>query len=323
MTKELNSLELDNIEDLEEEEIVNFFSVNWIELEILKILSKSPSPVYKGEMITLLRSKHTEIMQKPESSFYAIFDKLENLDFVRPNSIPGKGYKSFLEITQRGMLELRRALYWAISTIFEGMTGELIHVLNDLCIRNMGCLKEMYFGIVSPNNPEFLVPEMCNDCINASDEEIPHRFNILMPYAKDTLVPYYQNLKSVSGDIPLKERFLDRVMSILTLGLIEPDESADYLREVYRILKPEGKLAVVELTTFKSYLFDSLQKLTNGFSSFIPKKKGNGFLQFDPLALQKQIAKIFGKKNVIKIDMREFVLIVAKKPAELREKESF
>jgi len=314
MGKELNkSLEQDEVEGFAEEDIVNFFSVNWIELEILKILSKAPEPVYKGEMITLLRSKHTEIMKKPESSFYAIFDKLENLDFVQPNAIPGKGYKSFLEITPRGMIELRRALYWAISTIFEGMTNELIYILSDLCIRNMGCLREMYFGIISPNNPEFLVPQMCNDCITATDEEIPNRFNILMPYAKDTIVPYYQNLKSKPKDIPLKSDFLDRVMSILSLGLIEPEDADEYLKEVFRILKPEGKLAVVELTTFESYLFDSLQKLTNGFSSFIPKKGGNGFLQFNPEDLRKKIAAVFGEENVIKIDMREFVLIVAQK----------
>ncbi|NHJ33767.1 MAG: methyltransferase domain-containing protein, partial [Asgard group archaeon] len=131
--------------------------------------------------------------------------------------------------------------------------------------------------------------------------------------AKDTLVPFYQNLKSQPTNIPLKSDFLDRVMSILSLGLIEPEESEDYLKEVYRILKPEGKLAVVELTTFESYLFDSLQKLTNGFSSFIPKKGGNGFLQFDPVDLKSKIDAIFGDENVTRIDMREFVLIIAQK----------
>ena len=314
MSKELNKhLKQEEVEEFVEEDIVNFFSVNWIELEILKILSKAPEPVYKGEMITLLRSKHTEIMKKPESSFYAIFDKLENLNFVKPNAIPGKGYKSFLEITPRGMIELRRALYWAISTIFEGMTHELIYVLSDVCIRNMGCLREMYYGIISPNNPEFLVSQMCNECISATEEDIPNRFNILMPYAKDTLVPYYQNLKSQPNNIPLKNDYLDRVMSILSLGLIAPEESDDFLKEVHRILKPEGKLAIFELTTFESYLFDSLQKLTNGFSSFIPKKGGNGFLQFNPANLKTKIDAVFGEENVTRIDMREFVLIVAQK----------
>ena len=308
-TGEANNLKSE--EDLFEEKFSPVFSVNWIELEILKILNKSFEPVYKGELITYLRSKYSLIEDKPESSFYAIFDKLEKTEFLKTSPIPGKGYKTFLEITAKGIDELNKALYWAISSIFEGMTEELMERLNQICITNMGCLNEMEFGIVSPNNPEFLVPRMCNICVSAKEDNLPHRFNILMPYSEDTYVPLYQNIKATPASIPLKSNLLDRIMSILTLGIITEAEYIDYLKEVKRLVKPGGKIAFVEIIVFESYLFDALQKLTNGFHTFIPKKAQNGFIQFTHEKLKSLIETVFGQGNVQLIDLREFVLAIA------------
>ena len=298
-----------------EENNKGIFSVNWIELEILKILNKAPEPVYKGEMINYFRSKYheTEIEEKPESSFYAIFDRLEKEDYIKTNPIPGKGYKTFLEITDKGKSELHRALYWSVSTIFEGMTEELIKILDDICIKNMGCLKEMNFGIISPNNLEFLIPKICSDCVRATEEELPHRFNILMPYSEDTDVPFYQKIRSTHDNIPLKTDFLDRMMSILSLGLIKKQDFESFLVETKRLLKPGGKIAFVEIIAFESYLFEALQKLTDGFSSFFPKRVPGGFTQFSQNEIKAQIDHIFGETHVKMIELREFVLIIAEK----------
>jgi len=300
-------------EDYIEGEITTVFSSNWIELEILKILSKSLEAVYKGELITYLRSKYRSIKDKPESSFYAIFDKLERLKYIQTNPIPGKGYKTFLEITDRGQVELNRALYWAVSTIFEGMSEELIEILNHICLKNMGCLREMDFGIISPNNPEFLVPRMCNVCVSSTEIDTPHRFNILMPYAEDTYVPFYQNIKATQINIPLKSELLDRAMSILSLGLIGNDARREFLEEVKRLLKSEGKIAFVELVTFESYLFDALYKLTDGFNLFVPKKSTHGVIQFTNEQVKDILEDVFGEGNVTIIELREFVLAIAKK----------
>jgi DNA-binding PadR family transcriptional regulator len=300
-------------EDFLEDKFSPVFSVNWIELEILKILSKSLDPVYKGELISYLRSKYSPIEEKPESSFYAIFDKLEKIGFIKTSPIPGKGYKTFLEITLDGQEELNKALYWAISSIFEGMAEELMETLNELCITNMGCLNEMDFGIVSPNNPEFLVARMCDICVNAREEDLPNRFNILMPYSESTYVPRYQNIKATPSSIPLKSDLLDRIMSILTLGIISEEEYVNYLNETKRLVKKGGKIAFIEIIIFESYLFDALQKLTNGFHSFIPKKAQKGFVQFEPKKLKSIIESVFGEGNVQLIDLREFVLALAVK----------
>ncbi|NPD90064.1 MAG: PadR family transcriptional regulator [Asgard group archaeon] len=300
-------------EDFLEDRFNAVFSVNWIELEILKILSKSFEPVYKGELINYLRSKYTSIEEKPESSFYAIFDKLGKAEFIKTSPIPGKGYKTFLEITSKGQEELNNALYWAISSIFEGMTEELMERLNQICITNMGCLNEMEFGIVSPNNPEFLVPRMCNLCVSAREDDLPHRFNMLMPYSEDTYVPLYQNLKATPSSIPLKTDLLDRLMSILTLGIIDEKDYSNFLSEAKRLVNPGGKVAFVEIIVFESYLFDALQKLTNGFHSFIPKKAQKGFIQFTPEKLKSVIESVFGEGSVQLIDLREFVLAIATK----------
>ncbi|MHA1953920.1 MAG: hypothetical protein ACW96U_08240 [Candidatus Heimdallarchaeaceae archaeon] len=300
-------------EEFLEDKFSPVFSVNWIELEILKILSKSFEPVYKGELITYLRSKYRSIEEKPESSFYAIFDKLEKTEFLKTSPIPGKGYKTFLEITSKGQEELNSALYWAISSIFEGMTEELMERLNTICITNMGCLNEMEFGIISPNNPEFLVPRMCNICVSAKDDDLPHRFNILMPYSEDTYVPLYQNIKAVPTSIPLKTELLDRMMSILTLGIVDEKDYISFLNEAKRLVKIGGKIAFVEIVVFESYLFDALQKLTNGFDSFIPKKSQKGFVQFTHDKLKSLIESVFGEGNVQLIDLREFVLAIATK----------
>lgn len=289
------------------------FFLSWIELEILKFLKNSSEPVYKGEMINYLRKKHIAIENKPESSFYAIFDKLEKENYILSNTIPGKGYKTFLEVTEKGTIELKHALYWAVSTIFEGMVESLIDVLNDVCVKNMGCLREMNYAIVSPNNPEFLVSKACSSCIDVKEENTLHRYNILMPYSENTSVNFYQNIQAKPTDIPLKDGLMDRIMSVLSLGLIETSESKSFISEVHRLLKPGGKAAFVELITFESYLFDALQQLTNGFSSFIPKKIQNGFMQFTHKEVMSKLEEVFGEGNIELVDLREFVLAIAKK----------
>ena len=302
-----------SIEDVDtpDKRILTVFTVNWIELEILKILDKSLEPVYKGEMITVLRNKHKSIANKPESSFYAIFDKLEKIEMIETNAIPGQGYKTFLEITEKGQIELRRALFWGISSIFEGMTSQLIEVLNVVCVKTMGCLREMNFAVVSPNNPEFLVPEMCNHCVQATDEDTQSRFNILLPFAKDLVVPYYQNIRSNPDDIPLKNDLLDRVMSVLSLGFLEQKDSENYIKEVHRILKPRGKVAFFELIEFESYLWESLKQLTFGFQIFIPEKGSGELIQFLPDRLKAKVVSVFGEENVKLIFLREIVCVLA------------
>ena len=302
-----------SIEDVDtpDKRILTVFTVNWIELEILKILDKSLEPVYKGEMITVLRNKHKSIANKPESSFYAIFDKLEKIEMIETNAIPGQGYKTFLEITEKGQIELRRALFWGISSIFEGMASQLIEVLNVVCVKTMGCLREMNFAVVSPNNPEFLVPEMCNHCVQATDEDTQSRFNILLPFAKDLVVPYYQNIRSNPDDIPLKNDLLDRVMSVLSLGFLEENDSENYIKEVHRILKPGGKVAFFELIEFESYLWESLKQLTFGFQIFIPEKGSGELIQFLPDRLKAKVVSVFGEENVKLIFLREIVCVLA------------
>ena len=297
--------------DASDKRILTVFTVNWIELEILKILDKSLEPVYKGEMITVLRDKHNSIANKPESSFYAIFDKLEKIEMIETNAIPGQGYKTFLEITEKGQIELKRALFWGISSIFEGMASQLIDVLNVVCVKTMGCLREMNFAVVSPNNPEFLVSEMCNNCVQSTDEDTQSRFNILLPFAKDLVVPYYQNIRSNPDDIPLKDDLLDRVMSVLALGFLEEKDSENYIKEVHRILKPGGKAAFFELIEFESYLWESLKQLTSGFQIFIPKKGSGELIQFLPEQLKAKIVSVFGEENVRLIFLREIVCVLA------------
>jgi DNA-binding PadR family transcriptional regulator len=307
--KKTSSLDLEKMDD----KTSTYFSISWLELEVLKILTKSQKPVYKGEMINRLKSQYFEISTKPESSFYAIFDRLEEDKLVALSEIKGEGYKKFLSITQEGMFELRRALNWGISTIFEGMVEELISVLNEFCVGIMGCKKENDFGIISPNNPEFLVPESCNACVKPVDANLFHRFNILMPYAKDMVIPYYQNIMAQPDNIPLKSNYLQRIMSILSLGLIEGKKANEFITEVHRILEPGGKVVFIEIVEFESYLYESLNKLTHGFDLFIPKKGTSSLTQFSPKLLEEKIGSVFGEENLEIIDMREFIFVIATK----------
>ena len=73
------------------------FSLGWLELEILKLLKRSDEPIYKGEIISLLRNAYAdELGDKPESTFYAIFDKLQENAYVEFERISGKGLTPFL-----------------------------------------------------------------------------------------------------------------------------------------------------------------------------------------------------------------------------------
>ncbi|MCK4972738.1 MAG: PadR family transcriptional regulator, partial [Candidatus Heimdallarchaeota archaeon] len=287
--KKMPSFDLEKLDD----KTSTYFSISWLELEVLKILTKSLKPVYKGEMINNLKSKYSEISTKPESSFYAIFDRLEDDRLVSLTEIKGEGYKKFLSITQEGMFEFKRALNWGISTIFEGMVEELISVLNEFCVGLMGCKKENDFGIISPNNPEFLVPESCNACVKPVDANLFHRFNILMPYSKDMVIPYYQNIKAQPDNIPLKSDYLQRILSILSLGLLKEKQANELINEVHRILEPGGKVVFIEIVEFESYLYESLNKLTHGFDLFIPKKGTSSLTQFSPQILKEKIERVF------------------------------
>ncbi|MHA1551703.1 MAG: hypothetical protein ACTSUP_05510 [Candidatus Heimdallarchaeaceae archaeon] len=307
--KKLLSVDSEKLDD----KTSTFFSISWLELEVLKILTKSQKSVYKGEMINILKSKYSEISTKPESSFYAIFDRLEIDKLVSLNEIKGEGYKKFLSITQEGMFELRRALNWGISTIFEGMVEELITVLNEFCVGLMGCRKENDFGIISPNNPEFLVPESCNACVKPVEANLLHRFNILMPFAKDMVIPYYQNIKAQPDNIPLKSDYLQRILSILSLGLLEEKQANEMIGEVHRILEPGGKVVFIEIVEFESYLYESLNKLTHGFDLFIPKKGTSSLTQFSPQLLKEKIERVFSEEKLEIIEMREFIFVIATK----------
>ena len=177
----------------------------------------------------------------------------------------------------------------------------------------MGCRKESDFGIISPNNPEFLVPESCNACVKPVEANIFHRFNILMPYSKEMVIPYYQNIKAQPDNIPLKSDYLQRIMSVLSLGLLEEKQGNELINEVYRILEPGGKVVFIEIVEFESYLFESLNKLTHGFDLFIPKKGTSSLTQFSPQLLREKIEKVFGEENLEIIEMREFVFLIATK----------
>ncbi|MHA1401234.1 MAG: methyltransferase domain-containing protein [Candidatus Heimdallarchaeaceae archaeon] len=294
-------------------QIGTVFSVNWIELEILRILNRTKQSLYKGEVIQILRSRSIALSKKPDSSFYSIFEKLKEEGFLSFNKVEGKGYRAYLELTEKGKVELTKALNWGLNTLLESMSFKLVENLNAICRKYMECNKKQSFGIISVGNPNLLVPEVCNSCVNASDECKFKRYNIFMPFAKDIQVEYFQNIRATYDDIPLKTNLLDRFMSALNLGLIAEEQQETFLKEIYRLLKPGGRAAFFELRRFESYLFDALETITDGLSNFLAKKETQTLRRFKKKELMRIFGDVFGENNVEVIKLKEFLLTLVTK----------
>ncbi len=309
----ISSDEEDQDKFLSQKSTNSVFSINWIDLEILRLLLQSKQPMYKSEIIQLLRLNNFSLSNKPDSSFYAIFDRLSSEDLININKIEGKGYRAYLEITPKGIIQIKNAINWSLNTLFEQISLYIVERINIECKKMMGCTKDHIFGICTVCGPKFLVPEVCSKCVNATEKEKFYRYNLLMPYSYDSNVENYQNIRVTHDDIPLKNNHFDRFMSALNLAVLDKKQQNEFLEEIYRIMKKDSKVVFVELLHFESYIFDAIEELTEGLTMLLAKKRKNKLNRFSKEELKKTIETVFGKGHVEVHQLREFLYAVATK----------
>ncbi|MHA1687412.1 MAG: hypothetical protein ACTSYD_13600 [Candidatus Heimdallarchaeaceae archaeon] len=292
------------------------FSLGWLELEILKLLKRSDEPIYKGEIISLLRNAYAdELGDKPESTFYAIFDKLQENAYVEFERISGKGYKTFARITEKGKTELKNSINWAVSTLLTEFTAEIVRKLLPICKKHMACHKELAFGLIGLNTPDMGITELCNNCIKGTSQHHQrYRINMILPELVNIPSPLYQNIQVKADNLLLRDNALNRILSILTLGSINEKQIMPFIKEIYRILAPKGVVGFYELKEFHSYFYEAMQNITEGFNLLRPIRPNSRFRQFNVEELKGMIASVFGQDAVEVVDLKEIVLILAKKP---------
>ncbi|MHA1867446.1 MAG: hypothetical protein ACTSXD_05215 [Candidatus Heimdallarchaeaceae archaeon] len=289
-------------------------SINWLGLEILTILKNSNEPLYKSEIIHIIRSKYPSLGSKPDSSFYAVFEKLKQENLIKDEQIKGQGYRSYLSITEYGKKQIIFMINWSLGALIDGISKKIAIELNNDCRKHMECSKELTFGTISSGNQQFLIPNLCTKCVNAGPKEKFNRYNILMPEAHETPIESYQNIRAKYNEIPLKDNLLDRFLSTINLGLLDDNGSLEFLYETKRILKKGGKAGFFEFRYFESYLIDAIEKETKGFSFFFAKTIKEGKLKkFKKEELEELFFKVFGKENVKINDFNEFYFVIATK----------
>jgi len=64
------------------------------------------------------------------------------------------------------------------------------------------------------------------------------------------------NFPSRYGDIPLKSDYLDSVISLV--HMTEVPNRKQYMEEIVRIIKPDGRLMIVDFGRFDSYLLEEI-----------------------------------------------------------------
>lgn len=291
------------------------FSLDWLELEILKLLKKSNEPIYKGEIITVLRDIYgDDLAEKPESTFYAIFDKLQENGFAKFQRIPGKGYKTFAKITEKGTHELNNAINWAVSTLLTEFTTEIVNKLQPLCKKHMACQKNLTFGIIGLNTPDMKLPEICNRCVGLEANEKTHnRINMILPELPSVISPSYQNIQVTTNNLLLRDNSMNRILSILSLGSITEKQRVPFVHEIKRILAPQGIAAFYELKEFHSYFYEAMQNITKGFNLLKPVGPLSYFYQFQLDELKTILSSAFREDEIQVIDLHELVLLRVQK----------
>ncbi|UJG41055.1 MAG: helix-turn-helix transcriptional regulator [Candidatus Heimdallarchaeum aukensis] len=290
------------------------FAINWLGLEILTILKNSNVPLYKSEIIHIIRTKYPSLGNKPDSSFYAIFERLKQEKLIKDEQIKGQGYRSYLSITEYGKKQIGFMLNWSLGALIEGVSKKMAIELNNDCKKQMKCSKDLTFGTISSGNQQFLIPTLCTKCVNAGPKEKFSRYNILMPEAHETAIDSYQNIRAKYDEIPLKDNLLDRFLSTLNLGLLNDEDSIEFLHETKRILKKGGRAGFFEFKFFESYIVDAIETETKGFSFYFAKTiKERKLRKFKKEELEELFFKVFEKENVKIKDFKEFYFVIATK----------
>ncbi|MGA1821734.1 MAG: helix-turn-helix transcriptional regulator [Thermoplasmatota archaeon] len=249
--------------------------LTWFELEILYDLLEEER--YGNELLTILNS-HLGEDSVSSGKLYPVLKKLEKAGLItrlkkkkgEKGSGRGGGNIPFLtrgvdrvyfEITDEGRREVDKAVNYATSILWNGISSRLIERIAARISEFIGKNgKNPKLGISVPDKWEEMdkAVKMLKDTDSAELFFLPmsaegSREAHINPelFGRDIA-----SFPSRYGDIPLKSDYLDSVISLV--HMTEVPNRKRYIEEIVRIIKPDGRLMIVDFGRFDSYLLEEI-----------------------------------------------------------------
>ncbi len=268
-------------------------TLSWIDIEICRLATST----WKiSDLYEFLSERYELISNTPKSSFYRNIDSLIENGYL---SGVKQGRSKIISATENGIKELGRLGRY----MFEiQMTHTILQTWSDV-------LDVAMKYVISPLSKKiaFIIPDYSilghivhdlikkDGTIELSETDFKNTIN-------DTYIPgnvYYINfgknitnktsgitiLNSSINDFPLKDNFIDLIFE--HSGITSFNDS-EYIKELYRILKPNGYLIAVETTKTSSKMatriMQEISYLMNLSNEYEPWNFSGEFLEMKELS---------------------------------------
>ena len=281
--------------------------LDWKELEIMSFLALKKE-THKKEIINVIKQRFPNLRDKPNSSLYLIFERLRMKGLISVRKIAGKGHRTFVSLTDMGRKQINNVLQWSFQLLAPTFIQLLISDINAEC--------EPFFSCTSPSRIAFIGPTLllstdnffsrCNSCPHRSDQK---RYFLKMPYNLNADIPDCETISCTPNDIPIKDKYFNNLLSLFSLSLLKTQEQRkSFLKELNRILASHGKIFLVELKQFRSFIYNVILSFTDVFA-MIFTNNSNRLYRFELDELLKLIQQTFRNASVILLDYAEFVFV--------------
>ncbi|MHA1202083.1 MAG: methyltransferase domain-containing protein [Candidatus Heimdallarchaeaceae archaeon] len=284
-------------------------SLNWKELEILKIVNLKKEK-HKTEIIKELKNIFPFFRNTPNSSFYLMFDRLNDEGLISIDKHKGSGHKAFVNITDEGRMVITESMKTAFDYFLPTIVDTLITEIGMIIKKNFKDFNKGNLAIVAPDmilsSPEF--QHLFTQKIFESDIR---PFNIQMSFSGYNSLERCETIKSTDNEIPLKDDFFSLIVSFFSLGFQEPKYHRKLLREYQRVLKKKGRIMLIEVKYIISIIKQSMVSFIGDLNP-IKKDLKIDLNQFRQEELQELMQDIFPKSSFVG-DFAEILISVGEK----------
>ncbi|MHA1305491.1 MAG: PadR family transcriptional regulator [Candidatus Heimdallarchaeaceae archaeon] len=281
--------------------------LDWKELNIMSLLALKKE-THKQEIIQEIKQRFPSLRNKPNSSFYLIFDRLQKKGLITVQKIVGKGHKAFISLTNMGLKQIHSALHWSFQLLAPTLIQTFINNILTECQPFFSCDPSSKIAFIGPSlilsDDTFL--SSCNRCSHKRDQM---RYFLKMPYNRDVNLSDYETISCEPDDIPIKNEYFDNALSILTLSLLKNQEQRTlFLQELKRTLVSRGKIFLVELKQFRSSIYKVISSVTDIFTMLF-SNNSNRLCHFELDELLNLIYQTFPQSTITTLDYTESIFI--------------
>ena len=279
--------------------------LDWKELEIMSVLLKKET--HKREIIKEIKNRIPGLRNKPNSSLYLIFERLQKKGLITIRRIVGKGHKTFVSLTNLGLKQINKVLQWSFQLLAPSLIQSLLSNISAECQQFFSCAPSSKIAFIGPslilNSESFL--NMCDSCLYNSNQK---RYILKGLHEGDVSLTNYESISCTFDDIPIKNGYFGNVLSFFTLSqLKDQKQRVLFLQELKRTLVSKGKIFLVELNQFRSFIYDSISSVTDPFNTLF--SNNSKLHRFEVGELLSLLYKTLPKTSVSPSERAEFIFV--------------